>query len=398
MNLVPVNSNDRNIIYQIEPTDYIVNELANMQPQSILNTLTFIYANFSTKLNQYSSYLYETMNGIQLMLDDADSNIDELENQEDVVDIVATYYDLQQYDTTTLMSGDVIKVLADINYDNAPSFYEWNGSSFTFLNYEVDFPHAIISSSITINPTNDFTYIVSVNSITVTLGTNNIPDGIAIHITTLSNVTCTINYGNNTITLYANMGCDFIYYNGNWYTDINNHNYEQHRAGDIIISNNSSCPFSYGTWELLEEGCALVTGDSNNVTGEATGSNSVTFTPSYTATSGSTTIIVAMLPQHRHIVYVSAASASHSHYYGLTTVSCVGPKYSSEYGVNTTKGVTSSSVNSGNHQHTITAYMGLSSVYSSSPTGHTHTISNVADVTISTMQSSIAYYAWKRVA
>lgn len=397
MNLIPSNIDERYTIYQIEKLDYITHDIANVQPQSLLNTMTYIYSNFTSNMSQYSSYIDDAVTGMGLIIDEAESALNEIESQEDVVDIVASYSALQQYDTSSLLSGDIIKVLADINYDNAPSFYKWNGSSFIFVDYEIDFPHGVISASSTINPVDDFTYTVAVSGITITLGTNSIPDGIAIHIVTLSNVTCTINYGNSSLTLYNNMACDFVFYNGNWYTDTQNYVYKQHSTGDIVISSSSSCPFSYGRWELLEEGCALVTGDNNTVTGNAVGSNSVTFTPVYNTVSGSTTITVAMLPQHRHIVYVSAASASHTHPYGMSTQSlAIGRAHKNTYGNNNTQGITSGSGDTGSHNHTITAYMGLSSVYSSSPTGHSHTIS-INDVTIPTMQSSIAYYAWKRV-
>lgn len=398
MNLTPYSIDERYDIYQIEKLDYVTADLANLQPQSILNTLTYIKDNVDIAIANYSNYISDVISSISDMLDATDSAIDELENQSDVVDIVSSYNELLDYDTSHLYSGDIIKVLADSNYDNAPSFYEWNGSSFIFKSYEIDFPHIIVAVSSVLTPTVDTTYLITTSDINITLSSIDVPDGTSIHLVPSGITKCIITYNNISITLYDRMDIEFVFYNGAWYTSNDNAKYEQHKAGDVVLSSLSVCPFSYGTWELLEEGCALVTGDNDTmpVTGDAVGSNSITFSPSYTATSGSTTITVAMLPQHRHIVYVSAASASHTHPYGLTRPRCTGFKYKNIYGVNTTKSVTSSSGNSGSHQHTITAYMGLSTVYSSSPTGHTHSIT-VNDITISTMQSSIAYYAWKRI-
>lgn len=399
MNLTPYSIDERYNIYQIEKIDYITANLANVQPQSILNTLTYIKDNIDIAVSNYSSYISDIISSISDILDASDSAIDELENQTDVVDIVSSYNDLLDYNTSHLYNGDIIKVLADANYDNAPSFYEWNGSSFIFKSYEIDFPHIIVAVSSVLTPTVDTTYIISTSDINITLSSIDVPDGTSIHLVPSGITKCTVVYNNTSIPLYNNMDIEFVFYNGTWYTSNDNTRYEQHMNGDIVLSSSDSCPFSYGTWELLEEGCALVTGNNDTmpVTGNAVGSNSITFSPSYTATSGSTTITVAMLPNHRHIIYVSAASASHTHLYSLHTVSCKGSKSTVIYGVNKTKSVTSSSVDSGSHQHTITAYMGLSTVYSSSPTGHTHSIT-VNDITISTMQSSIAYYAWKRTA
>ena len=52
--------------------------------------------------------------------------IDDLKNSPDVVDIVATYADLQVYDTSTLGDKDVIRVLVDETHDNESSYYRWD--------------------------------------------------------------------------------------------------------------------------------------------------------------------------------------------------------------------------------------------------------------------------------
>lgn len=397
MNLTPVNSDDRNIIYQIEKLDYATagpDGIANMQPQAILNTETFIENSKESDINTYIQTSNGDISSLSDALDNIDTAVTELEDQEDVVDIVASYSDLQNYDTSHINNGDIVKVLADINYDNAPSYYKWNGSSFVFVNYEIDFPHLFLSTDITVTPTNDMTYII-LSGITVTLNTSGIIDGCVIHIVASSSLTtyCTVAFGNNTIKLYANMNCELIFYNGTWYSY--SYTYEQHKVGDIVLHTSSTCPFSYGTWELLEEGCALVSGDENNVTGEAVGSNSVTFTPTCNANSGSTTIQVANLPSHTHTVYVSGASESHTHTFGYVTAT---KGYNGTANNGRKSGsVTSNGASIASHQHTITASLGLSTVYSSSPSGHTHTTS-ANNVTVSTMQQSKAFYAWKRIA
>lgn len=56
----------------------------------------------------------------------------------DVVDIVDTYTDLTNYDTSKLKDNDIIKVLSDSTHSDLSSYYRWNKSSgdFTFIGTE----------------------------------------------------------------------------------------------------------------------------------------------------------------------------------------------------------------------------------------------------------------------
>lgn len=51
--------------------------------------------------------------------------IDAITSSTDVKDIVGTYTDLQNYDTSTLGNDDIIKVLQDSTHDNAMTYYRW---------------------------------------------------------------------------------------------------------------------------------------------------------------------------------------------------------------------------------------------------------------------------------
>ena len=59
----------------------------------------------------------------------ADNNlqtqIDAISASSDVTDIVGTYAELQQYDTSKLSDNDIIKVLRDETQNNATSYYRW---------------------------------------------------------------------------------------------------------------------------------------------------------------------------------------------------------------------------------------------------------------------------------
>ncbi len=64
------------------------------------------------------------------------SQIDAIVTAKDVTDIVGTYAELLDYDTSTLAINSIIKVLVDSTHDNASSYYEWNGTSWTYKGSE----------------------------------------------------------------------------------------------------------------------------------------------------------------------------------------------------------------------------------------------------------------------
>lgn len=60
------------------------------------------------------------------------TQIDALSASSDVKDIVGTYAELQNYDTSTLGNNDIIKVLNDSTHEGAPSYYRWSTATQTF--------------------------------------------------------------------------------------------------------------------------------------------------------------------------------------------------------------------------------------------------------------------------
>lgn len=58
--------------------------------------------------------------------------IDGISASSDVVDIVGTYQDLQNYDTSKLKDNDIIKVLQDSTQNNATTYYRWSTHTDTF--------------------------------------------------------------------------------------------------------------------------------------------------------------------------------------------------------------------------------------------------------------------------
>lgn len=64
--------------------------------------------------------------------------IDAISASSDVVDIVGTYAELQNYDTSQLKDNDIIKVLQDSTQGNATTYYRWSTTtqSFTLIGQE----------------------------------------------------------------------------------------------------------------------------------------------------------------------------------------------------------------------------------------------------------------------
>lgn len=96
----------------------------------ITNTVNNL-VNYYTKTETNSAIGTETTNrenadhGLQ-------EQIDALASASDVVDVVGTYADLQNYDTSHLNNNDIIKVLTDETHNDAISYYRWNTATSTF--------------------------------------------------------------------------------------------------------------------------------------------------------------------------------------------------------------------------------------------------------------------------
>ena len=65
--------------------------------------------------------------------------IDALTGKSDVVDIVGTYQDLLNYDTSTLGENDIVKVLNDSTHDNAMTYYRWLLNTWNYVGSEGSF-------------------------------------------------------------------------------------------------------------------------------------------------------------------------------------------------------------------------------------------------------------------
>lgn len=66
------------------------------------------------------------------------SQIDAITASSDVTDIVGTYAELEDYDTSKLGDNDIIKVLQDETHSNETTYYRWNKTTeeFTLIGEE----------------------------------------------------------------------------------------------------------------------------------------------------------------------------------------------------------------------------------------------------------------------
>lgn len=65
-------------------------------------------------------------------INNVEQEVEEIKNNPDVADIVATYAELQSYDTSKLTDKDVIRVLADETHDGDSTYYRYSTSTGTF--------------------------------------------------------------------------------------------------------------------------------------------------------------------------------------------------------------------------------------------------------------------------
>ena len=70
--------------------------------------------------------------GVAERIMDVEDEVEEMKNNPDVVDIVATYADLQAYSTSGLTDKDIIRVLQDETHDGESTYYRYNEQSNTW--------------------------------------------------------------------------------------------------------------------------------------------------------------------------------------------------------------------------------------------------------------------------
>lgn len=96
-----------------------------------------------TKTGDMTSAINNAVDSETTARQNADTNlqgqIDAITSASDVVDVVGTYIDLQNYDTSKLTDKDLIKVMQDSTHNNALSYYRWVSNAWTYVGSEGPF-------------------------------------------------------------------------------------------------------------------------------------------------------------------------------------------------------------------------------------------------------------------
>ena len=121
-------------------TDKVVDVSVPTTTSSLTNDSGYITNEVNDLVNYYDRDETDTLIATEAETRDAadlelQGQIDAISSASDVVDVVGTYAELQNYDTSKLSDNDIIKVLTDETHDDAISYYRWNDTTnaFTYI-------------------------------------------------------------------------------------------------------------------------------------------------------------------------------------------------------------------------------------------------------------------------
>lgn len=121
-------------------TDKAVDVAVPTTTSSLINDSGYITNEVNDLVNYYDKNETDTLIATEAETRDAadlelQGQIDAISSASDVVDVVGTYAELQNYDTSKLSDNDIIKVLTDETHDDAISYYRWNDTTnaFTYI-------------------------------------------------------------------------------------------------------------------------------------------------------------------------------------------------------------------------------------------------------------------------
>lgn len=121
-------------------TDKAVDVAVPTTTSSLTNDSGYITNGVNDLVNYYDKNETDTLIATEAETRDAadldlQGQIDAISSASDVVDVVGTYAELQDYDTSKLSDNDIVKVLTDETHDDAISYYRWNDTTnaFTYI-------------------------------------------------------------------------------------------------------------------------------------------------------------------------------------------------------------------------------------------------------------------------
>lgn len=114
----------------LSATDYaLLKNLPSINGVTIVGDLTLSDIGVTQLVQEETDARIASDNNLQ-------EQIDAIVASSDVVDIVGTYEELEEYDTSHLTANDVIKVISDETEGGATTYYRWTGSSWSYIGAE----------------------------------------------------------------------------------------------------------------------------------------------------------------------------------------------------------------------------------------------------------------------
>lgn len=125
----PVVGKYKNVVMVYEATDNIYLYSSDGIPTKLTANLDEI----RIRVEDLEEYAEEETAARTSADEDLQDQIDEIRAASDVVDIVGTYAELEDYDTSKLTTDDIIRVLVDETKDDATTYYRWTGEEWEYI-------------------------------------------------------------------------------------------------------------------------------------------------------------------------------------------------------------------------------------------------------------------------
>lgn len=399
-NLIPVSRFDD--VIALEKGNPIIGArlgMSNRQAQQLLNRLTFISNKLTDDITSIHDSSEQDIDGLFETEESLENRMSSIETKSDVVNVVASYTDIVNYDTTSLNPNDIVKCLNDQTHSNISTYYRWINNSFVYIGSERNSVPISVLVSKTVSPVRNVTYVLSGSDITLTLS-NGSYTGLTVCVGSMSTGVSHIITGTDDIVIGENRWVRLTWNGTKWCVGIPLSSFDDtYPVGTVIMSTVNFVSSLYGVWSQVSTGSILITAGQSYSAGVVYGSDNQNYTA--TGTVGSTTLTAAQCPAHYHtannsaVTITVAAGSTGSHTHSANKAWGDGAKYSSSddaddstYGIETTRTLYSSS-------HTHSASSGsVSSVGSGG--AHSHTFSGTS-VSVSVVQPYYNIFVFRRI-
>lgn len=397
-NLIPVSRFDD--VIALAKGDPIIGArlgMSNKQAQQLLNRLTFIKDKLTEDINSVHDSSEHDIDDLFETEESLENKMSSIETKSDVVDVVASYADIVNYDTASLNPNDIVKCLNDQTHSNISTYYRWVDNSFVYIGSERNSVPISVLASKTVNPVRNVTYVLSDSDITLTLA-NGSYIGLTVCVGSMSTSVSHIVTGTDDIVIGENRWIRLTWNGNKWCVGIPLSSFDDtYPVGTVIMSTVNFVSSLYGIWSQISTGSILITAGQSYSAGVVYGSDNQNYTA--TGTVGGTALTAAQCPAHYHasnnaaVTITVAVGSTGAHTHSATKAWGDGSPYDSEgasgkaYGVEATYSFSSGHIHSANSGS-------VSSVGSGG--AHSHTFSGTS-VSVSVVQPYYNIFVFRRI-